>query len=528
MRRLWIILLFAAAGRGDAYWPITVEENLTIAATPGVQERYVSAHPGNDDKTIVIYEVENIGCCYQIIDKYGELLLPLHQLFCPGLTLWQNLGIPESIPDGEGGVIVCWAATSDDIFAQRIDSQGNRIWGDAGVNIYPNFETDLDLCTDGDGGMYVAVSSWESTVDWTDLWLQKVKGDGSLPWGEEGILVCGLSLTEARFPNIETDGAGGCIIVWEDNRPPYSGNGALYAQRYDSTGSSVWGQDILVCVDPWAQWTETVSDGAGGIIVQSNPGGSDYNKHWRIDGQGNILWVRDHLSWWYWGRMIPGELDFFYLCFNYNNGLYGQRVDINSVNYWPTWGSGQVGALLYQLQTGLSFWPEDAMNLVYNSPNMYAIHASHSGMHNLPCYYRINGLDSLGNRIWGDDGILMSVNTDLYIQDSNLVPGSEGGVISVFQERYGNAYDIAAKRVNSNGSLGGPNAPLDEVIITVSGLDLTLNWSSQAPGAEYFIRFSDNPYAFPALADTTISDTVFVDVNGVEEGVKFYEVRWAP
>ena len=319
--------------------------------------------------------------------------------------------------------------------------------------------------------------------------------------------------------------------MWEDYRPPYAVDGGLYAQRYDSNGNALWSQDVFICTNSWAQWSKMISDGASGVIVQANPGGTDYNKHWRIDGQGNILWVRDHLSWWYWGGMKLGEPGYIYLCFNYNDGLYGQRVNINGgVNSWPTWGSGQAGALLYQIPAGFNFFPEYALNLSYNYPYFYGIHAPcRGGTTFYPSYYRINGLDSLGNRLWGDNGILLYYNDTIRITDGYLVPDSNYGIAAVFQMSGGNnLFDVYAKRINNDGTLGGPNAPLNEVTITVSGMDLTLNWPSQALGAEYFLRFSDNPYVFPALADTTISDTVFVDVNGVLEGVKFYEVRWQP
>ena len=227
--------------------------------------------------------------------------------------------------------------------------------------------------------------------------------------------------------------------------------------------------------------------------------------------------------------MIPGEAGFFYLCFNYNDGLYAQRVDLEGSNYWPTWGSSQVGALLYQMASQFSFWPSGALNMTYKYPFLYGIHSYHRDPDPLiPCYYRINGLDSLGNRIWGDDGVLMSVNDSLCFHESRLVSDNSGGIACVFMEKWGNSYDIAAKHINSDGSVGGHNAPIEDITISIDADDLVLNWSSKAPNADYYIYKSFEPYSFPVTPDTVISDTFFIDVDALSEGMKFYDVRWEP
>jgi len=525
------ISILLAAFSASAYWPTTVEENLIIAATPGVQERYVSAHPTADDKIIVIYGVANVGPCYQIINKYGELLLPLHELLCPGLTFYQNSGIPESISDGEGGVIACWGAPQGampGIYAQRIDSDGNRLWGQSGVRAFPIGETYSVICTDGAGGFYLGVIPDTPAGFYGNYFVQRVSEDGNLMFGDSGMVVI-YTPEGLTFPIICNDGGNGCFISWEDNRPPYTGIGASFVQHLDGNGNTLWAQDLFICQDAWAQWHKMIPDGAGGIIFQI-AGLADYNIHYRIDGQGNILWQRDHLSWWYWGGIIPGEPGYCYLCFDYNDGLYGQRLNISTgANCWPTWGSGQAGALLYQIPSQYNFFPTGAMNLAYYDHILYVIHAYSRGSDMIPVYYRINGLDSLGNRLWGDNGVLISVNTETYIFDSNLIPSSEEGIVSVFQEKWvPNTYDVAAKRINFDGSIGGPNAPLDEVTITVSGMDLTLRWPSQAPGAEYYIYKSVEAYVFQAQPDTVISDTTFIEANGVLQESGFYRITWQP
>ena len=167
-------------------------------------------------------------------------------------------------------------------------------------------------------------------------------------------------------------------------------------------------------------------------------------------------------------------------------------------------------------------------DLSYNYLYLYVIHASHRGITTLPCYYRINGLDSLGSRIWGDNGILVTSSDTLNIYDSYLIADSNGGVTSIFVETWTNYYDVYAKRINNDGSLGGPNAPIEDLTISVEGEDIVLSWSSKAAVASYYVYKSFQPYSFLAVPDTAISDTFFVDVEGLLEGIGFYDVRWEP
>ena len=66
-------------------------------------------------------------------------------------------------------------------------------------------------------------------------------------------------------PQMISDGAGGSIIVWEDQR---NGSYDIYAQRRDANGSLVsgWGADgTVICGAPGDQFAPVIAtDGAGG------------------------------------------------------------------------------------------------------------------------------------------------------------------------------------------------------------------------------------------------------------------------
>ena len=107
---------------------------------------------------------------------------------------------------------------------------------------------------------------------------------------------------------------------------------------------------------------------------------------------------------------------------------------------------------------------------------------------------------------------------------TNAVPGENYGFITVFKL----LDNIYAKRINLDGTLGGPNGPIEDIIISISGDNIVLTWSSQASNANYYVYKSLEPYVFPTEPDTTIADTFYVDVDAVLEGMRFYDVRWQP
>src|SRR5262249_55168589 len=82
------------------------------------------------------------------------------------------------------------------------------------------------IVSDGVGGAIVAWYDYRSGD--ADVYAQRVAGDGSIVWGgsPNGVAVC--TVPGAQMPVvITTDGAGGAVIMWQDQR---SGAVGIYAQ----------------------------------------------------------------------------------------------------------------------------------------------------------------------------------------------------------------------------------------------------------------------------------------------------------
>jgi hypothetical protein len=209
----------------------------------------------------------------------------------PNAVQW----FPDVVQDGQGGFIICWQDSRNgtwDIYAQRVDSSGYLLWGDEGVPVAdgPATQDWPVMASDGQGG---AIIAWEQPAA-SDIYAQRIDSEGQKLWGDEGILVCGAPDYQGWL-DITEDGQGGAIMAWEDERTP--GNGAdIYAQRVDGFGNALWREDgFPACSLETNQfYPHLISDGDGGAVIGWEDG-RDWAKIYlqKADAAGSPLWPRN-------------------------------------------------------------------------------------------------------------------------------------------------------------------------------------------------------------------------------------------
>lgn len=124
-----------------------------------------------------------------------------------------------SVSDQKGGAIICWEDDRNgnkDIYAQRMSQYGQPMWLTGGVKIcgasgdqmYPQ------LCTDGNGG---AIICWSDDRNHTgDVYAQRVKVDGTIMWANDGVLCTteGTSVPASLcHPAIQHSGSGAIVCA---------------------------------------------------------------------------------------------------------------------------------------------------------------------------------------------------------------------------------------------------------------------------------------------------------------------------
>lgn len=251
------------------------------------------------------------GCVAAWADnRSGNLDVYVQRVVTAGTVNWTVNGIdlssvaqtqtnPMIILADAGSVIVAWedirSGTNFDIYAQKVAGGGIPLWAANGVSVITSAsqEQDVELIHNGAGG---AILAFETA---TDVGGQHLNASGSRLWGTSGLLISGAGANSQYNPRIVSDGAGGAIVVWDDNRNP---DGDIYAQRMSPTGGHMWDYlGVSVASHTADQLAPSpVSDGQGGTIItwhddRSSQTGIDIYAQ-RMDGAGVRLWGSSGLA----------------------------------------------------------------------------------------------------------------------------------------------------------------------------------------------------------------------------------------
>jgi hypothetical protein len=195
---------------------------------------------------------------------------------------------PLITPDGTGGVFMAWLddrGTDRDIYAQRFDNSANEWWTANGLAICTatDVQESHDLAGDiDDGSVVITWRDYRNGFLDTDIFAQKVDLYGTVQWAADGAAVCSAPNNQDG-PRIACDGAGGAIVTWYDSRT--SAEPDIYAQRIESAGSPVWTSDgePMCRYLLYQQLPVIVTDGAGGAIIAWRD--NRYPSNWDVYAQ---------------------------------------------------------------------------------------------------------------------------------------------------------------------------------------------------------------------------------------------------
>jgi len=182
------------------------------------------------------------------------------------------IGDYQMATDGSGGVIAGWALSNafsgkDEVYVQRLlGANGTRAWiqpvkvCDQGTNWWYHPQ----VASDGSGGAIAIWTDNRRTGDnyKTDLYAQRVSAGGATQWTINGVTICAYSDWDNyyhKFQQIVSDGSNGAVITWMDYREG-SNYPVIYAQRVDSGGNVLWGTNGKKMTTTFAGWS-----------VQKNP-----------------------------------------------------------------------------------------------------------------------------------------------------------------------------------------------------------------------------------------------------------------
>lgn len=290
-------------------------------------------------------------------------------------------------------ILTVFSALSLSAFSQW--NTNNSI--NTGVAVVPKSQNSVHTDSDGNGGIVMA---WDdnrnSATTQDDIYAQRLNKSGIRKWTLYGTSICNSAGVQKNSSIVDADN-GSAIIVWEDNR---NGNYDIYAQKIDSSGNILWATNgVAVCNKTTTQKSpKIVGDNAGGAIIVWE---DSLNFYWdiyaqRISSNGTLLWSSGGVS----------------IC-SASNTQANPRVDEDGLG----------GAIFT--------WQDKRNNTDYD---IYA--------------QRIN---SSGVVQWATNGVVIcnSINTQ---SNPRIEPdGSNGALIGWMDKRNGLDNNIYIQRINSSG-----------------------------------------------------------------------------
>ncbi len=285
---VWDIKTQRIDASGNILWGDT---GVFMCKTNGVQEFVAVVEDGSGGAICAWQDARsgNWDIYVQKIDANGNILWTTNGVAITNIA--GNQWSVEITTDGSGGAIITWYDNNNDIYAQRVASNGSVMWTANGVPLCTEAHNQKHptITSDSVGG---AIVVWEDArAGLSDIYAQRIRANGNIVWANNGIGVCTYTSSQ-NSPMVVSDGCNGAIIIWPDFR---EWNIDIYSQRIDSSGNALWQVDgIAVIEDTSHQYHRMISeDGFGGALIcwEDDRNGSDDIFVQHIDENGNLLWT---------------------------------------------------------------------------------------------------------------------------------------------------------------------------------------------------------------------------------------------
>ena len=219
----------------------------------------------------------------QRIDFQGNRLWGLE-----GLKITAPVGLKEFAqiaPLGSGEVVLAWTASDrqlNQIFLQKVGPYAALLWGTMTLasnvsTLYNRWNPVLE--GDENGGTWIAWEDFRNQVSY-QVQLNHLHGDGKSPW-PEGEIAVGPAAGDQGKVAIVRDGKDGAWVAWIDNRLATVG---LYIQEVDGTGHRLQGAKGRLIADklsaPSVPLLVSVGPGKSAVIWTDRPKNGQWALFW--------------------------------------------------------------------------------------------------------------------------------------------------------------------------------------------------------------------------------------------------------
>lgn len=375
----------------------------------------------------------------------------------------------------------------NNIHIYKVNPEGVSLWVD-GIDLSYDTSTDYmnvspKVITTSDNYTYVA---WQRSSTNDTIKLHRLSPTGQKLWGEAGITISSFS-ARCTWPQLlESDNGAVLVKYFEDTGPVYSPTRHVYLRKYNTEGLMQWHTPISEAggVSAWNQLFAFESDGSGGAVISwyDDRNNDMVNEAYlaRITATGTVTTAAN-------GSLLTGDtghqqyqtvinvstaaerIMVFYKETSSDQNMYGigrQLMDFSGNRYWGENGSSLIplGNLVCSpLFMHKTYYGTVLIYEIGNIPN------SDMAMHIKATCYR------------GDDTYFADMpiaTTDTSKFHYSFAAHSDDWIIATWEQGT-SGYDIAGARLNRDGSLGMDYpAPLDFTATLTPPFRVYLSWQN--------------------------------------------------
>jgi hypothetical protein len=427
--------------------------------------------------------------------------------------------VPIVAATSNGGCYISWYNTASgnyDMYLQYLNPSGTAQWDSNGICVsnhaQESWVTDYDLTVDHQNNAILVVNDIRTGGDW-DIYAYKIDSAGNFLWGANGITISNNTVAE-YIPQVAVTTNNNVVVIWQEEdtvcvrkvtssgqdvwEPPtkkyYSEFGMsfprivasnndgviilylqtlaegwwppknMYVNKLNAAGASVWTNDTVAVSNAGGlgpqMKPEIASDGSGGVYCYWYDS-RDNNLHayaQHINSNGSAVWQTDgillsNIFARYQGppsiAKIPNSPNvmFFFPESNINqdlDGIVGQCIDSAGNSLWNAEGIEYI-PLSSPSISSVESWPQsDGAIIIYmQSPNDVT-----------NCLINALKVDGDGQPLWPDWPIAMSsLPSPKGYLESDV--NARGQVIAAWEDdRNDTNGDIYLQNINPNGTLG--------------------------------------------------------------------------
>ncbi|NQT25749.1 tandem-95 repeat protein [candidate division KSB1 bacterium] len=444
------------SGDGTLQWDTN---GVPISTDAGNQKNPAVASDGAGGSYIAWHDEATGKIKIQRINQSQTLLWPSAITVC---TATGKQSFVKMIADEQGNTILVWKddrnkiTNGTDLFAQRIDGNGTRLWINAGVPVSEaaGDQTKHVMHFDGNGAYIVWQDYRSSGSNGTDIYAQYITPQaGTRQWNNggsyEGIPVSTASSDQAS-PSVDLSGSN-LVISWHDNR---NGNSDIFCQSLNSSGT--------------IQWT------ANGTAATTRTG-SQINSQIAGDGAGGALIAWDDFSTY---------------------DIWVQALDGSGTQQWSSEGMAIVASASYHITPQIAsddsggafiYWTD------FRNGSDYDLYGQH--------------VTPDGSKRWTANGEVVASAAGNQMNHALIADGS-GGVIAAWQDARTGDSDVYAQTANENLTI---TAPVESVLLR-GDQSQTIAWKMRTTTTYYSyfrIKLSTSPGdGFPTLINGNVNPAV--------------------